>query len=76
MSNISVVICTYNGKKYIKEQLDSLKRQTVFIDEYIICDDNSLDNTCDIIENYIEKNPELNIKLFRNNKNKGVYKEF
>ena len=34
MSNISVVICTYNGKKYIKEQLDSLKRQTVFIDEY------------------------------------------
>lgn len=76
MSNISVVICTYNGKKYIKEQLDSLKRQTVFIDEYIICDDNSLDNTCDIIENYIEKNPELNIKLFRNNKNKGVIKNF
>lgn len=76
MFNISVILCSYNGEKYIEEQLDSLKKQSVFINEYIICDDNSLDNTCDIIENYIEKNPELNIKLFRNSKNKGVIKNF
>lgn len=76
MNTISVIICTYNGEKYIEEQLNSLKRQSIFIDEYIICDDNSLDNTCNIIENYIKKNPELNINLFRNSKNKGVIKNF
>lgn len=74
--SISIVLCTYNGAKYIEEQLESLKRQSIFINEYIICDDNSSDNTCIKIEKYKEKNPELNIKLFKNSVNKGVIKNF
>lgn len=76
MNNISVIICTYNGEKYIEEQLNSLKEQSVFINEYIICDDNSSDNTCVIVNRYIEKNPELNIKLLKNGKNRGVIRNF
>lgn len=76
MNNISIIICTYNGEKYIEEQLNSLKKQSVYINEYIICDDNSSDNTCIIVNRYIEKNPELNIKLFRSEKNKGVIRNF
>lgn len=46
---ISVAICTYNGQKYIAEQLQSILRQTKLPDEIVICDDNSTDRTVEII---------------------------
>ena len=60
---ISVCIPTYNGEKYIKEQLDSILCQLSEIDEVIISDDSSTDNTLEIINNYNDKR----IKLFINN---------
>lgn len=51
----SVVLTTYNGKKYIVELLDSLRMQTVKIDEVIILDDNSNDETALIINDYIKQ---------------------
>lgn len=51
----SVVMATYNGEKYIKEQLDSLLMQTKKIDEIIICDDVSKDSTRKLIGCYIEE---------------------
>ena len=50
---ISVAMATYNGEKYIIEQLDSIRRQTMPVDEVIICDDCSKDNTVRVVENYI-----------------------
>ena len=50
---ISVVMATYNGEKYLKEQLDSIRMQTQSIDELIICDDGSRDNTVEIAREYI-----------------------
>ena len=50
---ISVVMATYNGEKYILEQLDSIRNQSISIDEVIICDDCSIDNTVNIIKQYI-----------------------
>ena len=47
--DISVVMCTYNGAKYLQEQLDSILNQTYPIQEIIIVDDASTDNTRDII---------------------------
>ena len=47
---ISVCIATYNGEKYIREQLDSILKQLGENDEVIISDDGSKDNTLDIIE--------------------------
>ncbi len=52
---ISVVISTYNGSRFIIEQLDSIRMQTILPDEVIICDDCSTDNTENIIIRYIQK---------------------
>lgn len=49
---ISVCIATYNGEKYIKEQLDSILYQLNDNDEIIISDDGSTDGTLNIIKSY------------------------
>lgn len=49
---ISVVMTTYNGEKYLKEQIDSILLQTLLPDEIIICDDASTDGTVAILEQY------------------------
>lgn len=48
----SICIATFNGEKYIKEQLDSILVQLENNDEVIISDDGSTDNTISIIESY------------------------
>ena len=48
----SVVVCTYNGECYLKEQLDSLLIQTYRPLEIIISDDGSSDSTRQIIEKF------------------------
>ena len=50
---ISVVISTYNGEKYIVQQLLSIVQQTIIPNEVVIVDDCSTDNTFSIIENFI-----------------------
>lgn len=52
---ISVCIATYNGEKYIKEQIDSILKQLGCEDEIIISDDDSTDSTLEIIENYNDR---------------------
>lgn len=47
---ISVCMATYNGEKYIKEQLLSILEQLGEVDEIIISDDHSTDSTLAIIE--------------------------
>mgnify|MGYP005989581879 CR=1 FL=1 len=57
MKKISILISTFNGKKYIKEQLDSLLNQTYKNIEIIVRDDGSSDNTIEILKSYnINKN--------------------
>ena len=53
---ISVVMTTYNGQKYLLEQLESLRNQTFKIDEVIIMDDCSQDETPNLIRKYIADN--------------------
>ena len=45
---ISVVMCTYNGENFIREQLDSILQQTVLADEIIIQDEFSTDSKYNI----------------------------
>ncbi|MGM9958611.1 MAG: glycosyltransferase [Erysipelotrichaceae bacterium] len=73
---ISVVMTTYNGQKYLTEQLDSLRNQTLRIDEAIIMDDCSTDQTLEIIRTYIKKYNLNNWKIFQNDKNIGWKKNF
>ncbi|MDY3141073.1 MAG: glycosyltransferase, partial [Parabacteroides sp.] len=54
---VSIAMCTYNGEKYIREQLDSIVNQTYPIDEVIIQDDHSKDGTIQILLEYAERYP-------------------
>ena len=54
---IAVLMSTYNGEKYLKEQIDSILRQTIDIDcELIVRDDGSTDDTINILNSYSQKN--------------------
>ena len=74
MRTVSVVMATYNGEKYLREQLDSIIQQTYPIHEIIIQDDCSTDGTITIIEAYIKKYPY--VKLFSNDHNVGFNQNF
>lgn len=52
---ISVAVATYNGSRFLREQLDSLFRQTRLPDEVIVSDDGSTDDTLTILEEYHQK---------------------
>ena len=67
---ISIIICTYNGEKYLEQTINSALNQTYDNFEIIIVDDNSIDNSQKIIENF--SNKFLNIKYSYNNKNFGL----
>ena len=74
---ISVVLTTYNGEKYIEDQLDSIRLQTVRPDRVLICDDCSSDSTVDIVINYIRKyNLCNNWNVLINEKNLGYIENF
>jgi len=64
---ISVCIATYNGEKYIKEQINSILYQLEENDEIIVSDDGSTDKTLEIIKELNDKR----IKIFYNNGLKG-----
>lgn len=70
-SKISVIMTTYNGEKFILNQLDSIRLQSLCPDEVIICDDGSNDSTTHIVQKYIHEHNLKNWKLNINNKNLG-----
>jgi glycosyltransferase involved in cell wall biosynthesis len=72
---ISVALCTYNGEKYVAEQLDSILNQSIHVDEIVICDDGSTDKTGTIIREYQQKYHGI-FKIFSNEKNIGYTKNF
>ena len=57
-------MATYNGEKYITEQLDTIRNQTRKIDELVVCDDRSKDNTVSVVKAYIkEHNPDADFSF-------------
>lgn len=73
---ISVVMATYNGEKFIIEQLESIINQTVLPDEVIICDDKSEDLTITLIKDFIKKNDLIGWKVYENSFNLGYSANF
>lgn len=69
-------MATYNGEKYLYEQLDSIRCQTMPPDEVIICDDCSKDSTVNMIQKYIDKYQLKHWNVYENEKNKGYSKNF
>ncbi len=55
--SISVAMCTYNGERFLKEQLESIAAQTRLPMELVICDDRSTDSTISKIESFAASAP-------------------
>lgn len=71
---ISIAMTTYNGEKFLREQLDSILRQTYTDFELIICDDCSTDGTWKILAEYEKKDGR--IQIHQNESNLGFKKNF
>lgn len=71
---ISVVLCTYNGAKFLKEQLDSIVAQSTQPYEVIAQDDGSNDETMIILQDYAKKHPYF--KVYKNEKGHGINNNF
>lgn len=70
---ISVCVATYNGEKYLRQQLDSILSCIGVNDEIIISDDGSTDATKDIIKEYLKKYHQISLC---NGPGKGVIANF
>ncbi len=73
---VSVVMTTYNGSRFIRKQLDSIRDQTRHPDEVIIADDRSTDCTFEMVKSYIEENSLVSWKAYQNKNNLGVIENF
>ena len=72
---LSVALCTHNGESFLEQQLNSILEQSVQVNEIVVCDDGSSDNTLGILKSYEKRFPNL-IKLFANDIALGTVKNF
>ena len=81
---IAILMCTYNGEKYLREQIDSILEQDICdgkktdkekVELYIL-DDMSSDKTASIISDYVNRYPETVHKLNCSDKHEGVKNNF
>ncbi len=75
VNRLSVAMCTFNGGRYLQEQLDSIASQTRPPDEFVICDDCSSDETITIIENFA-RHSSFPVHLHLNDRNLGSTRNF
>lgn len=74
-TTISVALCTYNGERFLQEQLDSIANQTRTPNEVIVCDDGSTDKTLEILKFWAKTVP-FKVTIIQNECNLGYAKNF
>ena len=72
---ISIAMATYNGEKYLQEQLDSFVQQTRQPDELVVTDDCSTDGTLEILTDFSKTAP-FNVAVHQNERNYGYCGNF
>lgn len=72
----AILMATYNGEKFLKEQIESILNQTYQNFVLYIRDDNSTDSTQSIIDEYVKKYPEKIVKVEDNRCAKGACNNF
>lgn len=73
---VSVAMTTYNGEKYLRAQLESLRDQTLAPDEVVIFDDCSADSTAERVRAFIADNGLTHWRFFVNPQNLGFVRNF
>lgn len=67
-------MATYNGARFLREQLDSILNQTIQDFEVVVCDDCSVDSTYSILEEYSDRDSRF--RIFSNDSNLGFINNF
>jgi len=75
MAEIAIIVATYNGEKFIGEQLDSILRNSFTDFEIYVCDDGSSDDTKQVVAEYMTAHPNR-IHWHKNEQNLGVIRNF
>lgn len=74
---VSVALCTHNGERFLGEQLDSIFRQTMAVDEVIVSDDASRDGTVALVRAAFAEHPDApSLTLLENAEPLGVTRNF
>jgi glycosyltransferase involved in cell wall biosynthesis len=68
-------MCTYNGERFLPQQLASIAKQTRLPDELVVCDDRSTDRTIEIVREFAASHP-FPVKVVENEQNLGFSKNF
>jgi glycosyltransferase involved in cell wall biosynthesis len=64
---VSIALCTYNGERFLREQMDSLVQQSWDHLEIVVCDDVSTDGTVALLQEYVAK--DNRVRLYCNTEN-------
>lgn len=72
---ISIAMATYNGARFIREQLDSLAAQSLLPYELVVCDDGSADSTVAIVDSFAATAP-FPVRIHRNPQRLGYADNF
>lgn len=72
---ISVALCTYNGARFLREQLESIAAQTLLPVELVICDDGSTDDTLVMLETF-QASASFHVLIHRNTQTLGVTQNY
>lgn len=75
MTDVSVAMCTLNGARFLRAQLESLASQRLPPSELVVCDDGSEDETLGILEDFATSCP-FPIRIVRNTERKGITPNF
>lgn len=70
-----MAMATYNGERFLQEQLDSLARQTLLPCELVVCDDGSADGTMDILKRFADVAP-FRVRIYQNDVRLGYCENF
>ncbi len=73
--SVSVALATFNGERFVREQLDSIARQTVLPHELVVCDDGSTDRTVEIVRAFARESP-FPVRLHENERRLGFAENF
>lgn len=72
---ISVAMCTFNGARYLEEQLESIASQSQLPSELVVCDDRSADDTVSILKRFQARAP-FAVKVILNSQRLGSTRNF